>query len=218
MSDTKGKEYDTDERLDAVTETEAAPRNGAEAAEAEATEPQAPAEPADGAGASTDLADVEILRAELVQAEERLAEAGRELEEMRDRFLRARADLDNFRRRAAAEQERAREAGLDSAVLPVLTVFDDLQRALQVADDEDPGQIIPGVRAVLATLERNLGSLGIQGVGEVGEQFDPSLHEAIGVAPASPDGEAGTIAQVYQRGFAQGERLIRPARVVVYQA
>lgn len=173
-----------------------------------------PAEPS--AGATAEEAD--ILRRELATAREALELAEAERDETHAKFLRARADLENVRRRAAADSERAREAGLDSAVLSVLAVFDDLGRALEVADEEDPAKIIPGVRAVRDSLERNLEALGIVRVGDVGDPFDPDLHEALTAMPTDDPAQSETIAQVFQAGFRRGDRLVRPARVVVYQS
>jgi len=161
--------------------------------------------------------ELEILRGELTALQERVVEAERAVEEQEARALRARAELDTVRRLAAADQGRARDAGLDAAVLPVMTVYDDLRRALTAAEEGDPALIVPGVRAVMDGLERNLGKLDIRRVGEVGEPFDPDLHEALTSAPPVGDATPGTIAEVYEAGFARGDRLIRPARVVVYQ-
>lgn len=162
--------------------------------------------------------EAEVLRTELSRLQEELHEAYARAEELKDRFIRARAELENFRKRAAAEAERARESGLDSAVLPVLSVYDDLQRALAAAEGGDPASIVPGVQGVLATLERNLDNLGITTVGNVGDTFDPDLHEALTSVPTNEADKADTIAEVFQVGFQKGERLIRPARVVVYQS
>ena len=180
-----------------------------EQAAAEATEQQAPPD--------ADTGELEILRSELATLQVALEAAGDELVELKDRYLRARADLENYRRRALQDVERAREAGLDSAILPVLTVFDDLGRALAVADEEDPGKILPGVQSVLTALERNLDTLGIQRLGEVGDPFDPDLHEALTAVPTDDEERKGTIAEVFQAGFKRGDRLVRPARVLVFQ-
>lgn len=161
--------------------------------------------------------EVEILRGELSKVQEELTRASDEAERQRDRALRARAELDNVRKRAAAEEGRAREAGLDSAVLPVLSVYDDLGRALDAAEQGDPQSIVPGVRAVMEGLERSLERLEIRRVGEVGETFDPDLHEALTSVPSEDEAQAGTIAEVFEAGFMRGGRLVRPARVVVYQ-
>ena len=180
-----------------------------EQAAAEAAEQQAPPD--------ADTGELEILRSELATLQVALEATGDELVELKDRYLRARADLENYRRRALQDVERAREAGLDSAILPVLTVFDDLSRALAVADEEDPGKILPGVQSVLTALERNLDTLGIQRLGEVGDPFDPDLHEALTAVPTDDEERKGTIAEVFQAGFKRGDRLVRPARVLVFQ-
>ena len=180
-----------------------------EQAAAEAAEQQAPSD--------ADTGELEILRSELATLQVALEAAGDELVERKDRYLRARADLENYRRRALQDVERAREAGLDSAILPVLTVFDDLSRALAVADEGDPGKILPGVRSVLTALERNLDTLEIQRLGEVGDPFDPDLHEALTAVPTDDEERKGTIAEVFQAGFRRGDRLVRPARVLVFQ-
>lgn len=164
---------------------------------------------------ATSLTEAEILRDELAKAHEELAKAQQQMGEFRERFLRARADLENYRRRSQQELERAREAGLDSAVLTVLAVFDDLERALTLTEQE-PSKIIPGMIAVRGSLTRNLELLGIRPIGAPGEPFNPELHEALNSLPGAPE-QSGTIAEVMQVGFVKDERLIRPARVAVYQ-
>ena len=198
-----------------------------EAPERETSERESGADEFGAVGARDTDADLpdeaSVLRDELDRTRAQIVDLRREVEELRtqaddarEKFLRARADLDNYRRRSAGDVDRAREAGLDSAVLSVLHVYDDLSRALQVADEEDPAKILPGVRAVREALERNLGTLDIQRVGEVGDAFDPDLHEALTSVPSPDEASSGTIADVYQAGFKRGDRLVRPARVVVY--
>ena len=159
--------------------------------------------------------EVDILRDELRAASERLAVLEADHQACLDKMLRARADLENTRRRHAAEIARAREAGIDAVVLPMLAVYDDLARALQAADSADPASIVPGVRTVRDTLERSLEGIGVTRVGNVGEAFDPGHHEALAVVPAGEGREPGVIAEVFEAGFVRGERLVRPARVVV---
>jgi molecular chaperone GrpE len=163
-------------------------------------------------------AEIEILRDELASAQRRLEEVEQTLADQEGRALRARAELDTVRRRAAADESRARDAGVDEAVLPAVAVYDDLRRALAAAESGgDPAEIVPGVRAVMDALERNLAKLDIERVGAPGERFDPDLHEALTSAPLSDGAEPGTIAEVFEAGFVRGDRLIRPARVIVYQ-
>jgi len=175
--------------------------------------------PANGAAIDAlELDEIEVWRAELARANEALELARSELAAVEDRALRARADLENLRRRHQADLERARQQGFDGALLPVLNVHDDLERALHAASrSEDPASIVPGVEAVLAGLLRQLEALGLERTGHEGEPFDADRHEAIMAVPASEPGQPGTIQSVFESGFVQGDRLVRPARVVVYQ-
>ena len=166
----------------------------------------------------TGLTEADVLREELEKAQEGLEKARVEASEFRDRYIRARADLENFRKRAAQENERAREEGADRALAPVFEAFDDLSRALSMAQDADPAQIVPGVQAVLEKLERNLDSMGIERIGDEGDQFDHDFYEALSTVPTEEPEKAQTVAQVFQHGFRKGDRLIRPARVIVYQS
>jgi len=166
----------------------------------------------------TGLTEADVLREELEKAQEGLEKARVEASEFRDRYIRARADLENFRKRAAQENERAREEGADRALAPVFDAFDDLSRALSMAQDADPAQIVPGVQAVLEKLERNLDSMGIERIGDEGDQFDHDFYEALSTVPTEEPEKAQTVAQVFQHGFRKGDRLIRPARVIVYQS
>lgn len=163
--------------------------------------------------------EADVLRFELQQAQEKLEVLRASVADFKDRFMRSRAELDNYRRRSAAELERARASGLDSAVGAVLRVFDDLGRAVSMAEeaaDNSREAITDGLRLVQDNLEKELGQLGVERYGADGEQFDPELHEAVTALPAPAADLAGTVAQVVQAGFRQGDRLIRVAKVVVY--
>jgi molecular chaperone GrpE len=190
------------------TAPEGPPTTEADAPDAAPADASASGEEAPGEGGVTPE-EVALLRSELEQARA-------EVNDFKNRFLRARADLENYRRRAAQDAARAREAGLDSAILTVLSVYDDLGRALGVASD-DPTKLLPNLEAVREGLKRNLESLGFSEVGAVGEAFNPDLHEALTAVPTDDEAVINTIAEVIQTGFVKGERLVRPARVVVFQ-
>lgn len=161
--------------------------------------------------------EAEILRAELGNAVEQVERLSAELREAEERFLRARAEQDTMRRRMQGEVELARAEGVTSALAPSLNVFDDLERALGAAErTDDPRSIVPGVRAVRDALLRNLDALGVKLIGQPGERFDPELHEALSVVALRPGAEPGTIDQVFEAGFVQGDRLVRVARVTVF--
>ena len=181
-----------------------------ETVDADTTDSVGEASPTDVTEQATpDLSETEVLRAELEQAHT-------DANDYKDRFLRARADLENYRRRAAGDVQRARDSGLDSAVLPLLSVYDDLSRALSVGTD-NPEQLIPGIQAVRDGLKRNLELLGFSEIGVKGEPFDPDRHEALTAVPAPDESLGNTVAEVVQVGVVKDERLVRPARVVVFQ-
>lgn len=162
------------------------------------------------------FSEADILRDELEAAREEAGRLKEELAEARDRVMRSRAEFDTLRRRMAGEVDLAKESGANSVILPILKVFDDLERALAAAaSSDDPSSIVPGVRAVRDGLLRDLGNLGITHVGDVGDVFDPELHEALTVVPPAGGIGEGCIAQVFETGFIKGDRLIRPAKVVV---
>ena len=157
---------------------------------------------------ATEMSEADILRDELETLRKDLADADA-------KYMRAMAEVQTVRRRMQQDVERAKNKGMDSVVLSVLPVYDDLQRALDSAG-QDPAQIIPGIERVRETLKRNLNSVGITEIGTVGEDFNPEFHEALTTMPANTEAEKGKIAQVFESGFMKDERVIRVARVVVY--
>jgi molecular chaperone GrpE len=146
----------------------------------------------------------EELREELEQTRARLGES-------EDRYLRSRADLDNYRKRSERELERrVRERG-DELLRAWLEVVDSVERALALepvhADD---------LRAFLEQMQAILARQGATRIGQAGEPFDPERHEAVAVVP-DPDRPAGTVAEVARSGYAIGDRVVRPAQVAVAQ-
>jgi molecular chaperone GrpE len=136
----------------------------------------------------------------------------REVDEQRDRQLRLRADMDNFRRRAASEQAAARGEGRRSALAPFLPVVDALERAL-AAGSTDP-DFYEGVAAIHRMFVEALRSAGVEPVASEAQPFDPAVHEAVATAP--PNGRTpGTVAREVRRGYRLDGELLRPAQVVV---
>jgi molecular chaperone GrpE len=134
-----------------------------------------------------------------------------ELERLEDRYKRALADLDNYRKRAARESERRVSEAKEHVVRDWLEVVDSVERAMQMQSD---GPCVEGLRAVLAQMETVLEREGAERVGAPGDPFDPERHEAIAVQPAA-DVPDRTVVAVQRSGFALGDRVIRPAQVVV---
>jgi molecular chaperone GrpE len=159
--------------------------------------------------------ELELLRVELLNKQAEVETMKVQVDDYKDKYLRSQADLQTYRRRVQGDIERARDAGLESALLPIMSVYDDLGRALAMATE--PEKLIPGIQSVREGLERNLDMLGIKKVGEKGELFNPEFHEALTMVPVPEGAEPGTIAEVYAVGFMKNDKLVRPAKVVVYQ-
>jgi molecular chaperone GrpE len=133
---------------------------------------------------------------------------------MEDRYLRAVADLDNYRKRSGREVERRVVEQREALLLDWLEAVDSVERALRMEPD-DP--LFQGLRAVLDQMEAILARHGVQRIGATGERFDPERHEAVAAQP-SEDVPEGTVLEVVRSGFAIGERVLRPAQVVVARA
>jgi molecular chaperone GrpE len=159
-------------------------------------------EPPDGGNADGERGDTS--RAELAD----------ELARAEDRYRRALADLENYRKRATREVDRRVTEAKESALDDWLQVVDSVERAIQLERD---GPCYEGLRAVLAQIDSVLDRQGAQRIGAPGDHFDPERHEAVAVRATSelPD---RTIVEVQRSGFAQGDRVIRPAQVVVARA
>lgn len=147
------------------------------------------------------------------RAETGVEDAAARISELEDRWRRALADLDNYRKRAvrALEEERGAERAWTSAQwLPVL---DNLERALEHAEAE-PGAVIQGVASVLEQAREVIGRLGFPRQDDEGAVFDPFRHEAVSTV-ADADAAEGTVVRVLLPGYGEGERQLRPAQVVV---
>ena len=137
-----------------------------------------------------------------------------QLAEMELRHKRALADLDNYRKRAQREIDRRVDESRERLLREWLEVSDSVDRALRM---EPTGPAAERLRAVLEHIEAILGRQGVRRVGEAGEAFDPHLHEAVGVREADVVAP-GTVVEVARSGFSVGDRVMRPAQVVVSRA
>ncbi len=158
---------------------------------------------------NTELSEAEILRNELEAVQS-------QLEEYKNKHLRALAETQTVKHRLQQDIKRAKEQGADKAILAVLPVYDDLKRALEAAN-ADPNSITEGVNKVLDNLRRSFESLGIKESAQVGDKFDPNIHEALTAMPTDDHKKDGTIAQVFESGFTKDDRTVKAAKVVVFQ-
>ncbi len=129
-----------------------------------------------------------------------------------DSYLRLAADYDNFRKRNAKEKEQLYSAGKADAVEKLLPVYDNLERALNQPTADEAYK--KGVEMTMTQLVGILNGLGVEIFGEVGETFDPNLHNAVMHTEDENLGE-NVISQVFQKGFKLGEKIVRFAMVQV---
>jgi molecular chaperone GrpE len=139
------------------------------------------------------------------------ADQSAELARMEDRYKRALADLDNYRKRSARELQMGIEQSRESLLRDWLEAVDSVERALQVSHGT-PGE--EGLRALLEQMEAILARHGAQRIGAAGEPFDPERHEAI-EARVTDEAADRTILEAVRSGWAIGDRVLRPALVIV---
>jgi molecular chaperone GrpE len=156
--------------------------------------------------------EVRSLRAQLELSTAKGRETLERLKEEHERLLRAAADLENYRKRAAREREDVQRFGNERLLKDLLPVVDGLDRALQAAPQGDA--LADGIRMVRATFEQALAKHGVTAFSALGERFDPALHEALLQVPTAAK-PAGTVVLEHARGFKLHDRLVRPAMVGV---
>jgi molecular chaperone GrpE len=151
-----------------------------------------------------DLDDVETLRAER--------------DDMRDRFMRALADAENSRKRSDRDRREAEQYGGSKLSRDILPVFDNLKRAVESSTDEQRAEnkaLFEGIELTMRELLSVFKKHGIEPISpEVGDKFDPQMHQAMFEAPV-PGTKAGEIIQLMADGFILHDRLLRPAQVGV---
>ena len=143
---------------------------------------------------------------------ERLAAVEAERDEFLDDLKRLAAEFDNFRKRTVRDQESLVARAHERLVKELLPVLDDLERALQAAAEHEEAKLEEGVRLVHRELVEALGKEGLVEI-ETNGRFDPHVHEALLAQPSEAD--EGSVIDVLQKGYRLGDRVLRPARVVV---
>jgi molecular chaperone GrpE len=146
--------------------------------------------------------------------EEALAKARAEAEDNWNNYLRTVAELENVRKRATRDVEKARRYGVEGLAAELLSVADSLEMGLEAAENATAEALIEGKRATLKLLQAALEKSGITVVSPEGEPFDPEFHEALSMQE-STTAEPDTVITVVQRGYQLNGRLLRPARVIV---
>ena len=137
-----------------------------------------------------------------------------ELATQQEDYLRLAADFDNFKKRTRRDAEQQAAAQKEAFIADLLPVLDNLERALAAGQSSSSEQLQQGVTLTLEQLSQLLNRHGIAAVADIGQQFDPRRHEAVSVRhdPSQPD---QLVLEVIQRGYCHGDKLFRPAKVIV---
>ena len=141
-----------------------------------------------------------------------LAAATKERDEYLDALQRLKAEFDNYRKRVARDQQELAARAHERLVKELVPILDDLERALEAAGQHEEAQLEEGVRLVHRSLGDLLTREGLTEV-ETAGKFDPHTQEALLAQPS--DEEEGSVIQVLQKGYSLGDRVVRPARVVI---
>lgn len=175
----------------------------------------------------------EALEAAKEEAQSAEAEAGEgegsevealktQVQEFQEQMLRSQAEMQNVRRRAEIDVEKAHKFALEKFVKELLPVADSLEKAVESTEGhEESGELVAsireGVEMTLSLFMSSLKKFNVEQINPVGEPFDPQQHEAMSMVPA-PDAEPNSVVAVVQKGYLLNGRVVRPAMVVVAKA
>ncbi|WP_077529462.1 nucleotide exchange factor GrpE [Vreelandella utahensis] len=172
------------------------------------------AEPAPGAGEETASAG---------SGDDEVAQLREQLQEQKEEVLRAKAEMQNIRRRAEIDVEKAHKFGTEKFVKELLPVVDSLEKAVEsaqnqeVQNEEVVSRIKEGVDMTLEMFTGALSKFNVEQINPVGEPFDPQKHEAMSMVPSN-EAEPNTVIAVMQKGYLLHDRVVRPAMVMVAKA
>ncbi|MFA5205457.1 MAG: nucleotide exchange factor GrpE [Lentisphaeria bacterium] len=181
----------------------AVPPPAVEAAEGAGAAPAAPAAPP--APPASPVADLEA----------KLADLQRQVDDFKDKYLRGRADFDNYRKRIQRDLQDARAAERTATLVPFLQVYDHFVMAQAHAGPAaDSAALAEGLRLIAGEFGKALTTLGVERIEAEGKPFDPTFHEAVS-AEDSDTVPAGQVLRQFKSGYRVGDQLLRPAAVVV---
>ena len=148
------------------------------------------------------------------ELQDKLTEAEQKVTEYWEKLLRMKADSENAERRKERDVANAHKFALEKFVAELLPVVDNFERAIEAHSGDATDSMLDGVVLTLKTLTDAMSKFGVNAVNPVGEQFDPSLHEAVSMQD-DPDAKSGAVLKVLQKGYLLNNRPIRPALVIV---
>ncbi len=193
-----------------MSEQNNAPENEVE--NLETVEQQAPETQGQNTEEMSVEAEIAVLHSELEAAKQTIAE-------QKDSVVRAAAEVENMRRRAAQDVEKAHKFALEKFANELLPVIDNLERAIEFSDKENETlkPVLEGIEMTAKSFVDAVAKFGVDVVNPQGESFNPEFHQAMSIQP-SADVAPNTVLAVMQKGYTLNGRLLRPAMVMVSKA
>lgn len=201
------------EDLNAKMEEENLKTAGNADSQSETTPETAPEDQAE-TGEAEDAEGVDVAQDE--PQPDPLEEAQRQIEVLKDQFLRTVAEFENFKKRTVKEKSELMQNGGSRTVVAILPILDDMERAL--ADkSEDPTAIREGMNMIFKKFLHALEGLGVKKINALDEDFDTDYHEAVAMVPGMGDDKKGKVIDCLQTGYTMNDKVIRHAKVAVAQ-
>lgn len=171
--------------------------------------------PQEGAEAVEGQEKPESAEQQTPSPDEQIRELEAQVAELKDRYLRALAELDNYRKRMQREMQAVRTRERIETVREFLTVFDHFEMAMAHAEESaDLKTLKQGMEMILSEFRKAFENLGVERIDATGDEFSPELHEAVAQEP-SEEVPAGRVVRQWKSGYRLGDQLLRPAAVVV---
>ena len=203
-----------------INEKDEKMQNAAETVKDTETKAEEKTEPVDNQKQSDDNTATEEKSETDKESEEKdpLAEANAKIEEYKDKYLRAVAEFDNFRKRTIKEKAELILNGSERTITTILPVLDDMERAVANADKVDTIEAVKeGQELIYQKLSKSLQSLGLKKIETDNQDFNTDFHEAIAMVPGQPDEMKGKVLDCVQAGYMLNDKVIRHAKVAVAQ-
>ncbi len=143
-----------------------------------------------------------------------LVKAIRSAEENRDKWIRAVAEFENYKKRSIQERSKLLKYKNEDLIRDLLPVMDNLERAIRASEAQTPGTLLDGVRMTANMFNDVLGRFGVTAIESMGKIFNPEFHEAIATIK-DPAKDPNTVVEELEKGYMYQDRLLRPAKVVV---
>jgi molecular chaperone GrpE len=192
------------------------PAQEVQAQSAAATDEGSAQDGASGAEAGSPEDTEERIEEQEESPEKALYAARAEAQENYDRFLRATAELDNYRKRTAKVRAETREEALRDVLLQIAPILDNMRRAL-AQENKDVDVFKQGVELIYSQFQETLKAYGLEEIEAVGQPFDPTLHEAL-MEIEHQEHPPGTVVEEMEKGYRLNSKVVRPARVIVSKA